>query len=164
MVSGDSCVPTRLRTTGRSIECGAKSALDPHRDVLIRTYFADISVPGVTTIEPPRTFWDKIVIVHGLRRWHEKRGELRQEGQRVSRHYYDIHCLFHSQAGPALRDQALGADCVRHARMFFDRPDFDLVSAKPGTFAIKPNPNMLDSLRRDYANTISMILGAAPNF
>jgi hypothetical protein len=38
-------------------------------------------VPGVTAIEPPRTFWDKIVIVHGLRRWHEIRGELRQEGQ-----------------------------------------------------------------------------------
>jgi hypothetical protein len=99
-----------------------------------------------------------------LRRWHEKRCELRQEGQRVSRHYYDIHCLFHSQAGPALRDRALGADCVRHARMFFDRPDFDLASAKPGTFAIKPNTNMLDSLRRDYANTISMIFGAASNF
>jgi hypothetical protein len=48
--------------------------------------------------------------------------------------------------------------------MFFDRPDFDLASAKPGTFAIKPNPNMLDSLRRDYANTVSMIFGAAPTF
>src|SRR5260370_28947365 len=82
----------------------------------------NISVPGVTAIEPPRTFWDKIVIVHGLRRWHEIRGELRQEGQRVSRHYYDIHCLFHSPAGPALGDRALGADCVRHARMFFDLP------------------------------------------
>ena len=152
------------------IECGAKSALDPHRDVLIRPYIAvdapelNISVPGVTTIEPPRTFWDKIVIVHGLRRWHEMRGELRQEGQRVSRHYYDLHCLFRSPVGLALGDRALGADCVRHARMFFDRPDLDLASAKPGTFAIKPNPNMLDSLRRDYANTTSMIFGAAPSF
>ena len=87
------------------MECGAKSALDPHRDVLIRPYIAEnapelnISVPGVTAIEPPRTFWDKIVIVHGLRRWHEIRGELRQEGQRVSRHYYDIHCLFSRRPG-----------------------------------------------------------------
>lgn len=152
------------------IECGAKSALDPHRDVLIRPYIAEdaaelnISVPGVTTIEPPRTFWDKIVIVHGLRRWHEIRGELRQEGQRVSRHYYDLHCLFHSSVGLALGDQALAANCVRHARMFFDRPDLDLASAKPGTFAIEPNTKMLDSLRRDYANTISMIFGAPPSF
>ena len=152
------------------IECGAKSALDPHRDVLIRPYIAEdvpdlnISVPGVTTIEPPRTFWDKIVIVHGLRRWHEIRSELRQEGQRVSRHYYDLHCLFHSSVSLALDDRALAADCVRHARMFFDRPDFDLGSARAGSFAIRPNANMLDSLRRDYANTISMIFGAAPSF
>lgn len=152
------------------IECGAKSALDPHRDLLIRPYIAEdapllkMSVSGVTTIEPSRTLWDKIVIVHGLRRWHENRGELRQEGQRVSRHYYDLHCLLRSPVAVALRDRQLGADCVRHARMFFDRPDLDLASATPGTFAIKPNPNMLDSLRRDYANTTSMILGAAPSF
>jgi len=31
-------------------------------------------------------------------------------------------------------------------------------------FAIKPNPNMGDSLRRDYANTTAMIFGAAPSF
>jgi hypothetical protein len=152
------------------IECGAKSALDPHRDVLIRPYIAEdvpqlgISVSDVTTIEPPRTFWDKIVIVHGLRRWFEIRGELRQEGQRVSRHYYDLHCLLHSSVGVALNDRALGDDCVRHARMFFGRPDFDLGSAKPGSFAIKPSPNMLDSLRRDYANTTSMMFGAPPTF
>lgn len=41
----------------------------------------------VTTIEATRTFWDKVVIAHGLRRCYERRGELRQEGQRVSRHY-----------------------------------------------------------------------------
>jgi hypothetical protein len=152
------------------IECGAKSALDPHHGVLIRPYIAEdapelnISVPGVIAIEPPRTLWDKIVIVHGLRRWHEIRGELRQEGQRVSRHYYDLHCLFHSSVGLALGDRALGEDCVRHARMFFDRPDFDLASAKPGTFAINPNSKMLDLLRRDYANTTAMIFGAAPTF
>ncbi len=152
------------------IECGAKSALDPHRNALIRPYIAedapqlDISVSDVTAIEPTRSFWDKIVIVHGLRRWFEIRGELRQEGQRVSRHYYDLHCLLHSSVGDALKDRVLGADCVRHARMFFDRPDFDLASAKTGTFAITANPNMLDALRRDYTNTTPMIFGAPPSF
>ena len=43
------------------IERGAKSALDLHRDVLLRPYIAEdapelnISVPGVTATEPPRT-------------------------------------------------------------------------------------------------------------
>lgn len=153
------------------IECGAKSALEPHRPVAISPYVAgetagaDLTVEGVTAIDAARTFWDKIVIAHGLRRWHERRGVLRQEGMRVSRHYYDLHCLLHSEVGKAaLNDRRLSADCVRHARMFFDRPDYDLGSAVPGSFAIAPGGAMVDALARDYANTRAMIFGEAPAF
>ena len=153
------------------IESGAKSALDPHESVVVRPYAAaeamglDLSTPGVTTIVSSRTFWDKVVIAHGLRRWFERRNELRQEGQRVSRHYYDLHCLLASSTGrAALADVALAADCVDHARMFFDRTDFDLGSARPGSFALRPTEAMLEPLRRDYANTTAMIFGTAPEF
>lgn len=153
------------------IEFGAKSALGPHRPVTIRPYIADdaadlnLAVGGLTTIDATRTFWDKVVIAHGLRHWHERRGVLRQEGQRVSRHYYDLHCLLRSEVGkPALSDRHLGVDCVRHARMFFDRPDYDLSSAAPGTFTIVPTGAMVDVLSRDYANTIAMIFGKVPAF
>jgi hypothetical protein len=89
------------------IESGAKSALDPNQPMLIRPYVndelpkLDLNVPGVTTIEAGRTFWDKIIIAHGLRRWFERRGELRHEGQQISRHYYDLHCLSNSETGQA---------------------------------------------------------------
>ncbi len=153
------------------IESGAKSALDPHRPVTIQPYIAedamglDLVTRDVTTIHAARTFWDKVVIAHSLHRWHERRGVLRQEGQRVSRHYYDLHCLFRSKIGkPALADRDLGADCVRHARMFFNRPDYDLSSAMPGTFAVSPTGTMVDALSRDYANTVAMIFGNAPAF
>ncbi len=153
------------------IESGAKSALDPHRTVSIRPYIAedtvglDLTVHGVTTIDAARTFWDKVVIAHGLRRWHERRGVLRQEGQRVSRHYYDLHCILCSEVGePALADRALGADCVRHAHTFFDRPDYDLSSAVPGTFAVAPTGAMVAALSRDYTNMTTMIFGEAPTF
>ena len=153
------------------IESGAKSALEPNQPVLIQPYIAtetpdlDLTVTGVTTIEASRTFWDKVVITHGLRRWYERRGVLRQEGQRVSRHYYDLHCLLDSEAGKiALADRNLGMDCVRHARMFFNRPDYDLASAVSGTFAIAPANGMIDALARDYANTAAMIFGGAPKF
>jgi hypothetical protein len=159
-----------VRPTVR-IEFGAKSALDPNGPVTILPYVSeeasrlDLAVGDVTTIEATRTFWDKVVITHGLRRWYERRGVLRQEGQRVSRHYYDLHCLLGSEVGKAaLADRDLRADCVRHARMFFDRPDYDLASAPPGTFAITPVNGMLDALRRDYANTMAMIFGTAPGF
>lgn len=153
------------------IESGAKSALDPNQPALVRPYVADeaselgLDIPDVTTIQAGRTFWDKIVIAHGLRRWYERRGVLRQEGQRVSRHYYDLHCLLGSETGEsALSDRRLATECVEHARMFFNRPDFDLASAAPGSFAVRPVEGMLDALGRDYASTTAMIFGDAPPF
>ena len=153
------------------IEAGAKSALDPHRSVTIQPYIAkdtagfDLTTGGVTTIDATRTFWDKVVIAHGLRRWHDRRGTLRQEGERVSRHYYDLHCLLRTDAcESALADRYLGADCVHHARMFFDRPDYDLASAVPGSFAITPTGAMVRALENDYVHTTAMIFGAAPTF
>ena len=153
------------------IESGAKSALDPHRPATLRPYVADdvaeldLDVPDVMTIEAGRTFWDKVVIAHGLRSWYERRGVLRQEGQRISRHYYDLHQLLHSEEGrAALADRDLARDCIRHARMFFDRPDFDLASAEPGSYAVAPIDGMIDALRRDYANTAAMIFGEPPPF
>lgn len=153
------------------IECGAKSALDPHQTVTVTPYVAadvaalDLAVPGITTINPARTFWDKVVIAHGLRRWYERRGVLRQNGQRVSRHYYDLHCLANSDTGrEALGNLDLAEDCVQHARMFFDRPDYDLATATRGSFAIAPAAAMIGLLRRDYANTAAMVFGEAPAF
>ena len=149
------------------IEAGAKSALDPQRPLAIRPYIAEdapdlhLTTADVTTIDATRTFWDKVVIAHGLRRWHERRGFLRQEGQRVSRHYYDLHCLIRSNiGGTALVDHDLGADCVHHARMFFDRPDYDLASAVPGTFAISPTGAMIGALGRIDIHRIHTIAEA----
>lgn len=110
------------------IESGAKSALDPNCETTIRPYLADdvaslnLDISGITTVVAERTFWDKVIIIHGQRRWFERRGELQNQGQRVSRHYYDIYRLLESPVGQrALEDRSLSRDCVRHARMFFDR-------------------------------------------
>jgi hypothetical protein len=65
------------------IESGAKSALDPHEDLSIVPYVSEevpqlaLRAEHVTTVVAERTFWDKIIIVHGVRSWFEKRGVLR---------------------------------------------------------------------------------------
>jgi hypothetical protein len=152
------------------IESGAKSALDPHAPVIVRPFIADdlasgdLNVRNVTTVDPSRTFWDKVVILHGLRRWFERRGELRGGGQRVSRHYYDVSRLLASESGRrAARDLEMARDCVGHAKMFFNRPDLDLASAAPGSFALTPHDDMLDILRRDYEAMAGMIFGPIPH-
>jgi hypothetical protein len=151
------------------IESGAKSALDPNRPAVIRPYVAGdvtgmgLSVANVTTVVAERTFWDKVAILHGLRQWFEKRGVLRGGGQRVSRHYYDIYRLLESDTGrSAASDLDLAADCVRHARMFFNSPDINLATAAPGSFTLSPNRDMAAALARDYSAMSGMIFGEAP--
>ena len=57
----------------------------------------------------------------------------------------------------------MAEDCVRHARMFFNRPDLDLASAVPGSFALTPHDGMLAVLRRDYEAMSGMVFGPIPN-
>ncbi|MGI9089597.1 MAG: nucleotidyl transferase AbiEii/AbiGii toxin family protein [Gemmatimonadaceae bacterium] len=153
------------------IESGAKSALDPHQSAIITPYAAgdvpqlDLAVQNVRTVDPERTFWDKLIILHGQRSWFERRGVLRGGGQRISRHYYDVFRLSASSvAKHALADRTLAVDCARHARMFFNSPDLDLAHAIPGTLAIAPTESMMEPLRKDYAAMSGMIFGPVPAF
>ena len=151
------------------IEAGAKSALDPHSPLSMRPYIAedlpgfDLAVPNVTTVDPLRTFWDKVLILHSLRRSFEARGVLRGGGQRVSRHYYDVDRMLRTETGQrAATDLAMALDCSRHERMFFRRVGQD--TAVPGTFALVPPPAMLELLRLDYQAMAVMIFGDVPAF
>jgi hypothetical protein len=162
----DDYIPKLVR-----IESGAKSALDPNSVRTMRPYLEEdapglnLEVPNVTTVDAERTFWDKVVILHGLRRWYDGKGVLRNGGNRISRHYYDLHQLMQSHVGRvAIADDGLGADCVGHARMFFNLPAFDLASAVAPSFAFIPEGEMRDALRQDYAAMSGMIFGEPPDF
>lgn len=153
------------------IESGAKSALDPHVTVSVIPYVAEelsdpaFIIANITTVSPQRTLWDKIIILHGLKQWYDRRGVVRQEGQRITRHYYDVYRLLEDANGQrALDDRELGHDCARHARMFFNRPDLNLDAAVDGTFTPAPSDAMLDALERDYTAMRGMIFGTVPQF
>jgi len=153
------------------IEAGAKSALDPHRPATVQPYVAqelpdlDLKVGNVTTVDAERTFWDKVIIVHGLRQRYEQSGELHRGGQRVSRHYFDLHQLMHAQGVTEwLQNKALAADCARHARLFFGSPAAGLDRAAHGTFTLTPPAAMGEALQRDYVAMSGMIFGPVPEF
>ncbi len=123
----------------------------------------DLTVTNVTTVKPERTFWDKVIILHGLRQWHDRRGELRHGGQRISRHYYDVHQLMQAASAHEWQaDHALAIDCAQHARLFFGNVDLGLDTAIPGTFTLTPSAAMRDALARDYAAMSGMIFGEIP--
>nr|CUV27707.1 conserved protein of unknown function [Ralstonia solanacearum] len=167
--------PVVTATTGNyirsavKIEAGAKSALDPHVTATVTPYVIqdlpdlDLTVANVVTVKPERTFWDKVMILHGLRQWHDRRGELRHGGQRVSRHYYDVHQLMQAPLAAVWQnDQALAIDCARHARLFFGSADLGLDIAVPGTFTLTPSAAMRDALERDYEAMAGMVFGEIP--
>lgn len=153
------------------IEAGAKSALDPHRITTIRPYVEqdlpniNLAVSNIVTINAERTFWDKIVILHGIRRWYDNRGTLRQQGHRVSRHYYDVYKLMQSHIGEnAIKDVDLAFNCAHHAKLFFNSSDLDLKNAIHGTFALSPTTEMSEILKNDFKAMSGMIFGEAPKF
>jgi hypothetical protein len=167
--------PAVTATTGEyirsavKIESGAKSALDPHVTATVTPYVAqdlpdlNLTVTNVITVKPERTFWDKIMILHGLRQWHDRRGELRHGGQRVSRHYYDVHQLMQTPLAAVWQtDHALAIDCAHHARLFFGSADLGLEIAMPGTFTLTPSTAMRDALERDYEAMAGMVFGDVP--
>jgi hypothetical protein len=153
------------------IESGAKSALDPHEARTITPYLATempdgdaLAVAGVTTINPERTFLDKILILHGLPLFFETNNRFYGSGQ-VSRHYYDVHRLVGEPVGKkACIDTPLVEDCIKHARVFFYRKDTGLEDVARGSFRLKPSDGMLDLLRRDYEAMAVMIFGDVPDF
>jgi hypothetical protein len=152
------------------VESGAKSALDPHVSASVAPYagddlpYLDLIVRNVTTVEPARTFWDKVVILHGLRHWHDRRGILRQGG-RVSRHYYDLFRLLQSKESKRwLADRELALDCARHAQLFFPGTDLGLEEAALGRFVLVPTAPMRSALARDYEAMAGMIFGEVPAF
>jgi hypothetical protein len=48
--------------------------------------------------------------------------------------------------------------------MFFNRADFNLATAAPGSFTLTPIDKMRDALRRDYDAMAGMIIGPVPPF
>lgn len=153
------------------IESGAKSALDPSHKVTITPYIGqefiggDLSVPNVTCIAPERTFWDKAVIAHGLRAWFEKRASLRNNGNRISRHYYDLHMLLNNSVGQnTIQDISLGKECALHSSIFFFDKDSQQSLAAEGNFSIYPSNAMIPALRKDYDQMSTMIFGDTPSF
>lgn len=153
------------------IEAGAKSALDPHQNVSITPYISSdlpstsLQVSNIVTIDAARTFWDKIIILHGLRSWYDNKREIRLQSNRVSRHYYDVFKLINSDIGEKSKlDHALALHCAEHASVFFNRKPLDLELAKPGSYKLMPTNEMIPLLKRDYGAMTNMIFGEVPEF
>ncbi len=153
------------------LEGGARSALDPHQNRTIQPYITDVlsewdfSVANVTTINPQRTFWDKIMILHGWFCGYRDEQRLPSDRQRLSRHYYDVAMIYRDKTGKAAVSNAeLREDVRQYTQQFFNRAWMKLDEAVPGSFRLVPEGNLKQALIADYQAMQGMILGEPLTF
>ena len=164
--NGDAYVAPRVK-----LEMGARSGLTPTLDCAITPILADeltdysLEVGNLQVISPGRTYWEKLLILHGLHCGYRDEERLPSDRDRISRHYYDVAMITETETGrSALADIAL-LDAVRdHNLIAFRQAWKRFDQAVPGSVRLVPQADLCTAIERDYSAMEDMILGDAPEF
>ena len=153
------------------IEAGARSALDPSLNCTITPYVAvelpdwSFDVGDIRVIAPERTYWEKLLILHGVHCGYRDAERLPADRDRISRHYYDVAMITSTETGrSALSDIDL-LDAVRNHNLTAFRQAWKrFEEAIPGSVRLVPQPDLRTVIERDYGAMQGMILGDVPDF
>lgn len=155
------------------LEGGARSALDPTRIASITSYVAEdlpedwpsLEADNIRTLDPARTYLEKLLILHGVYYGHHDEGRLPTDRDRVSRHYYDAAVMTETEVGRlALADERL-LDAVRNHNLIAFRQAWKrFEKAVPGQIRLVPGGGLRAVIERDYGAMQGMMLGEAPAF
>ena len=153
------------------IEAGARSALDPSRECTVTPYIANelpgwpFASGGLRVIAPERTYWEKLLILHGTHCQYRETGGLPADKARISRHYYDVAVITATEVGQAALVDTDLLDAVRnHNLVAFRQRKKRFEEAVPGLMRLVPQPELRAMIERDYRAMQGMILGDSPDF
>ena len=153
------------------IEAGARSALDPSQDCVVTPYIADelpdwsFASGGIRVIAPERTYWEKLLILHGVHCGYRDAGRLPADKDRISRHYYDVAVITATEVGrSALADFGLLEAVRNHNLVAFRQAWKRFEEAVPGGVRLVPHEGLRAVIERDYRAMQGMILGEGPDF
>ena len=153
------------------IEAGARSALDPALDCTVTPILADeltdwsLEVGNIQVIAPERTYWEKLLILHGLHCGYRDQQRLPSDRDRISRHYYDVAMITATETGSsALTDIELLDSVRNHNLIAFRQAWKRFEEAVPGSLKLVPQAELCTVIESDYGAMEGMILGEAPTF
>ena len=155
------------------LEAGARSALTPNTTATVEPYMASVLADGwnfevqnINTIQPERTFLDKVILLHGTNcGFRDDEDRRPKDGDRTSRHYYDVAMMTETATGKAALADRKMLDCVRaHAQVAFRQAWRKLEEAVPGTILVVPPDKLVPILEADYHAMQGMMFGDAPDF
>ena len=153
------------------IEAGAKSALDPSVTCTVRPYVSEVlpdwslGVESIRALAPERTYWEKLLILHGLHYGYENEKRLPTDRDLVSRHYYDVAMITATETGrSALSNTNLLNSVREHNLIAFRQAWKRFEKAVTGSVRLVPQPELRSVIERDYRFMQGMILGDIPDF
>nr|WP_260337782.1 nucleotidyl transferase AbiEii/AbiGii toxin family protein [Pasteurella testudinis] len=136
------------------IELGGRNVIDPNDIHRIETYIGqqnpefDLPSSDIVVLSPQRTFWEKATLIHV-----ECHRGLRENAERLSRHWYDLVKLYNQEIGKqAMNNRILLEDVVTHKSLFFNASYAHYDDCLRGGFRLKPDENGLSALADDYTN------------
>lgn len=150
------------------IELGVRGEINPHETRTVCSYmegaFPDMLEAesiSIKTLSPVRTFWEKITLVHA----ENHRPQEKSFGDRLSRHYYDLHQLINSGVSEAaIGNLNLLHDVIDHKKKYFRAGWANYETAIPGSLSILPRPDLHEALLKDYTQMERMLFGEIPRF
>lgn len=135
------------------LEISCRSLREPCEDVSIRSIvdrefesadFANTTF-DVRTVEPQRTFLEKIFLLH--EEWQKKNIRV----DRLSRHLYDLEKLMDTDhAKKALEDGNLFYHIAEHRSTFSSLKGIDYANHKPSLIQIIPPDSVIENFETDY--------------
>ena len=153
------------------IEAGARSALDPNSTCTVTPYIADelpdwsFDVGGIRVIAPERTYWEKVLILHGAHCGYRDEERRPTDKDRISRHYYDVAMITATETGKSAISNIDLLDAVReHNLTAFPQRWKRFDEAVPGSVRLVPQPELRTVIEQDYRDMHGMILGDVPEF
>jgi predicted nucleotidyltransferase component of viral defense system len=149
------------------IEFTAKSENFPCETRLFESYVSQYLKLGehssIKCISPIRTFWEKLTVLYLL-------GKEKLRFERLARHYYDVHQIYHSFLHENLNDFELFENVLREKLVTQYNKDLQELEQivthknfKGVSLFNATNPNIINAFTDDYKNMWYYFIGDKPN-
>jgi predicted nucleotidyltransferase component of viral defense system len=149
------------------IEIGALAEPIPSSSSELKSYIAQV-YPNiisqknvcVRTVEPIRTFYEKLLILH-----RESNRTNNQYPQRYSRHYYDVYQMINSRVKEkSFIELDLLRDVVEFKKKVYPSKWANYDGIYLGNIILVPNEKTIKIFEKDYQSMKNMIFGDVPKF
>jgi len=151
------------------LEFGGRNLTIPSEQITITTdiseYIKNLSFPiaQATVLSPQKTYWEKLTLIH----YECNRPTLKDDADRISRHWYDVAMLTNHDIGKQARiNRALLNEVIKIKKTFYDSGFAKYDDCLNGNLRLTPSDDYLKLLKDDFNKMLNnkMFYGEQPDF